>query len=62
MAAPARTLELGSPWLSQEQSRRIDTVWRLARQKYLGAISLIGAANYLFVIGRIEPLKVKAAA
>jgi len=28
----------------------------------IGAISLIGAANYLFVIGKIEPLKVKAAA
>ena len=28
----------------------------------IGAISLIGAANYLFVIGKIEPLKVPAAA
>jgi ACS family glucarate transporter-like MFS transporter len=24
----------------------------------IGAVSLIGAANYLFVMGKIEPLKV----
>src|SRR5215212_9594189 len=48
MAAPARTLELGSPWLSQEQSRRIDTIWRLARQKYLGAISLVVLVVFVF--------------
>ncbi|HEX3247036.1 MAG TPA: ABC transporter permease [Chloroflexota bacterium] len=48
MAAPARTLELGSPWLSQEQSRRINTVWRLARQKYLGAISLVVLLVFVF--------------
>jgi ACS family D-galactonate transporter-like MFS transporter len=28
----------------------------------IGAVSLIGAANYLFVMGKIEPLKVKAPA
>jgi ACS family D-galactonate transporter-like MFS transporter len=25
----------------------------------IGAVSLIGAANYLFIMGKIEPLKVK---
>ena len=48
MAAPARTLELGRPWLSQEQTRWLGNVWRLARTKYLGAISAIILVVFLF--------------
>ena len=48
MAAPARTLELGSPWLSREQTRALDTAWRLARQKYLGAVSAVVLVVFLF--------------
>lgn len=39
MAAPAGALELQRPWLSQEQTRWLSSVWRVARQKYLGTIS-----------------------
>lgn len=48
MAAPARTLELGKPWLSHAQTRRLNGAWRLARQKYLGTISALVMVIFLF--------------
>lgn len=54
MAAPAGALELQRPWISQEQSRWLSSVWRVARQKYLGSISALVILVF-FVSALIAP-------